>query len=575
MSFGRMGVVSRPSTADSGAAYIDTIWYGQSNLLGHISTQSSPPAAAAGTQVWDPTTSAWITPVGNGIREFLNAMTAATGLPCRAVYGGQSGVPIGALQKGSGDGHYETLMARVVASGIVPDYIIIHHGEGNGNLTGQVVATHQAALDTLHGSISADVGKTRATCPMVLSSLSWVTQYVPPADSWGIIQTALATINAAYPNIYYSHSNMDAVQPDGGHQDGTSYGRSGARYAHTVKKLLGSVATDAKWFATAAERVTATTTRLTVVHSMGTDFTPTTGITGFELSGNNGASWVSGTGAREDATHILVTHADLGTTERKVRYQYDAAPNVTAPAKDNGTLAVPLNFTPTTLVAAAAAAAPTLTYISSLGASSSGVTQTHASSFTVAGGSEALLAVVGITHAGGANFSSCSVTAQPSGTVIAATLVESHGTATDPRAAIFQAQLPVGTTSITVSVTYSANPFISGRFHVSTIPVANLSSTTKTGSGKQLTAASTTSTTTLATSAGGCVFVVGINASNVVGNPGAFSGTETYVHRNNISAGSRSHDVGDSSNTSANAASSVTVTYAQSANTTIVAASWR
>jgi hypothetical protein len=369
---------------------------------------------------------------------------------------------------------------------------------------------------------------------------------------------------------------MGAALRDSVHWTAATYGESGKRYARTILRLMGNVSTYPKWFATAAERVSTTTTRITVVHSMGSDFTPTSGITGFEVSNNNGSSWASATGARESATTIILTHADLGTLARKVRYQFGKLCDVTAPVKDNGSLAASLNYTVDELTAAGDALLPLLTYQSSVAASSSGAVQTHASGIAITGGSEALLAVIGVTMMSNSASVSASVTAQPSGTVIAATLVEAYTSGSNnPHASIHQAQLPVGTTSITVTITYGANPFVASRFHVSTIPVASLSSTTKVGSGSARTAAALASSTSIATSSGGAIFILGANESVTGGNTGTFTGDETYTSRNNLVVAGGTHTVGDASNTAADATSAATVTYGNAANTTIAAAAWR
>jgi len=111
--------------------------------------------------------------------------------------------------------------------------------------------------------------------------------------------------------------------------------------------------------------------------------------------------------------------------------------------------------------------------------------------------------------------------------------------------AIYQAEVPSGTTSVDDSIALSANPFAAGRFHVSTIPVANLSATTKVGSGKQPTAASTTATAMLATSAGGAVFCLAADMSIKGGNSGSFSGDETFTTRYNTVTGGGTMVVSD------------------------------
>lgn len=572
---------SRLSKAASGGTPTpttdDSIGYGQSNFLGHITQASSPPAATAGTQVWE--AGAWATPVGNGVREYLNAMTAATGKPARMVYGGQSGVNISALQKGDASGLYTTLMARVVASGITPKRIIFHHGEGDANTAGPVGAAYQAAMNQLHGDIVADLGLTKATCPMIISSLATVTDvsFAQPDTSWQTIKNAQVSVNATYPNIYYSHSNMDATLTDGIHWNAPTYGRSGKRYARTANVLLGSASTYPYWFATAAARVTTTTTDVTVVHVMGSDFSPTSAITGFEVSGDNGSTWVSATGARTTATNIRLTHADVGTTERLVRYQYGKAPTVSAPVVDNSSLTSLLNFTTANLVAPGAAVLPNITYATSVNVASYVGNDQLVSGVSVPGGSASLMVIVGLTEGDPNGFSTTGldIIAQPSGTLIGATLAEAHNPGGAPGISIYSAVLPSGTTSIDMKAKYSVETYGATRFAVGTVPVSQLTSTTKVGSGKQRVAAGTVGTATLATSAGGVVFAMSASLNLSGGNIPAFSGSQAVTARNTSIYGGSSRTVADGSGTAADAATTVMVTYPNAADLTIVAASWR
>jgi len=562
------------------AGPLDFIGYGQSNWLFHVSNQVDRPAANTDTLQWDETTSQWITPVGNGVRTFLNAMQVATGRVCRIVSGGQSGVNIAALQKGQAN--YTALMSRITASGINPAYILWHHGEGDANTASPAISTYRNALNQIHADLAADTGKTVSSLSMVCSSLATVTDgsFSQPDSSWATIQEALAGVNTSYPNIHYSHSNMNAALVDGVHWDGPAYGRSGARYARTVQVLMGLQSTRPRWYATAAERFSTTETDITVVQGMGTDFTPTSGITGFEVSDDNGANWETATGERIDATTIRLTHSDFGTVERLIRYQYGKAPNVSGAVVDNSSLANLLNYTTANLVAEGAALLPTITYATSINSSTSNATQTR-TGITVPGSSESLLAIIGAmfsTGSTGATFGTCTITAQPSGTPITATLVVAQNPVsgpTTPGGAIYQAVLPSGTTSIDISLAMGANPFQSARFHVSTIQIARLSSTTATGSSVVRTGSSLSSSTTIATSDGGVVFAMGTTKATTAGTTGTIGGTESYNTRNNSITAGGTHCVGDVSGTAANASSTVSTTFNNSGDVTIVAASWR
>jgi len=571
-----------PGLAQTGAnpfyVGILIVMYGQSNMLYMSSRAASPPAAAAGTTYFNG--SAWAAvPAANGVRELLNGLTAATGCPCAALNGAIAGVPIASLVKGQTA--YINLAAQIAAASGDFEFIVWHQGEGD-SANGTSQATYLAALSQLHSDLVTDFGRSKAQSPIIVAGLARVEGGAGGFGndvSWDAMERTLldgATTNAS---TYYSHSNRDAVMFSGDsvHWDGTSCGRAGKRYARTISTILGATSGYPNWHIASSAVVDGTTTTVDVAHGLGTDFTPTSGITGFEASGDNGASWVACTAVRTSATRITLTHASIATnSSRKIRYQYGINPDVSGAVLDNSSLAAPLdnsagNISPTPL-----AALPVITFASAAQNTGNGITQTR-TGITVPGGSEALLALIGVHGAVQVRASTCSVTAQPSGTVIAATLVDTNAANADRLAGIFQAVLPSGTTSIDLSITYNTSPFVTTRSSVSTIKAADLSSTTPVGSGKAATITGNTVSCTLPTSAGGVVFAVSAEETITGGNTISFSGTETYATRNTAIAQGGTQAVGDASNTSANASSTVTATgsAAVSVRSTICAASWR
>ena len=572
---------TRAGSGGGAPAPLDIIFGGQSNALFHRDRSNSPPTPNANTLMWNNTGGGWVAPTGNGLITLCNELQAATGRTVRVVVWGQAATPIALFRKDATlFTLYADLIARISASGINPAYSLWHQGENDGAVSTSSTTGYQDQLDGLHGELCADLGKTRAQMPWIVSSLGRATDVSTDFNIWWKrIQDALITVNSRFPNIHYSHSNMLAPLIDEVHWTAPGYAASGRAYARTVLNLMGLVPTRPAWFATASARVSVTETDVDVTHSMGTDFTPTTAITGFEVSNDNGATWVSATGVRVNATRIRLTHSDLGTVERLVRYQYGKLPDITGAVQDNSTFTNGLNLTAANLVAAGAVALPTITYASSNSSVGTGTTQSR-TGFAVPGSTQSLLAIIGHTTATGstgATYSSCSVTCQPSGTVVSATLVTKQdptgGTAT-PGGAIYQAVLPSGTTSVDVTFTLANTPFQAGRIHVATIPVASLASLTATGSAALRTAGTGTSTTTLNVAAGGAVFVLGCKKST--DGTGTISGTEAYVTRNNTVQSAGLHTVGDFSGASANAASSVTASYTGAvADTTVLAAAWR
>jgi hypothetical protein len=565
--------------------------YGQSNASDMYDTGAlfsvNPPAANAGTSWFDG--AQWTSvPSGNGVRELLNAVNSTTGKTVGSLGGAIPSQTVAQLSKGTQN--YTNFITKVIASGGILDFIVWYQGEGD-SAANTPEATYKAALSQLHSDIVADLGTTKAACPLVLCGLATTTDPTGEGTdaSWDQMERTLIDCGSGasqLPHVYYSHSNRDGVlaATQNVHIDAASQGRNGARFAKTICELIAGTTNFPNWHIASAATVDATTTTVTLANDgLGTDFTPTSGITGFELSGDNGSTWAAPTAAvRTDATTITLTHSALDTgSGRKLRYLYGRNPDTSALVKDNSAYALPLDNSAGVISPTPLAASPVFTFASSNSSSTSGTTQTF-TGVAVPGSSQALLAVIGITMAGGGPvlFSGLTVTAQPSNTPITATLVDkwdaSSNSANAPIAAIYQAQLPAGTTTVDLSVNLAASPFGSVRFHVSTVPVANLNSTTAVGHNKVHATTTTSASLTLATSAGGCVFAIADNKdTTAVTVNWATGSTETYAQRSTGVFTGGNHDCADAANTGANAASVVEVTYPNAANMTIVAASYR
>lgn len=326
--------------------YVGTVIviYGQSNAARFTVNGTSPPAAASGTRWFNG--SSWTSvPAANGIRNLLNDLIGLTGVPVGALNGAISGKTVAQLSEDSGTSYFADLAAQIAASGGDAEFIVWHQGESDAAFA-TPAATYSTLLDALHQSIADEVSRTKAQIPFVVSSLATATGQATDAN-WWTIQGALVLADADHAAIHYSHSNLDAVLAAGDpvHLSNASNGVSGKRYASTIGNLLGEVADPTAWFIASIAMVDTTHTDVTLVHSLGTDFTPTSGITGFEISDDAGSNWeVPSAAVRQDATTIRLTHGvmDLGDA-RVLRYQYGQTPDVSGAVLDNSSLAVPLN----------------------------------------------------------------------------------------------------------------------------------------------------------------------------------------------------------------------------------------
>lgn len=567
--------------------------YGQSNMGGLTSVAASPPAASANTAFVSTSTHLWgAVPGANGIRELLNAVTASTGVPCGAINGSVTGAVISFLMDETPSGGLGQFYSAMTTAGVTDaEMVLWMHGEAAANTNPPTIAAdYKANVSTLHGLMAAHFGRTKAQLPFVIEGLTTYggTPGANTDDTWSRIRTALFEIPQEQPFTHFSHSNMDGVRApaDVYHLDGASQGRAGKRLAQTVKFLLGLGGGEAHFEITASAVIDATHTDITVAHSSGaTDISPASGITGFDVTGDNGATWITATGARQSASVVRLTHASIATdSRRKARYQYGMLPDVSAPVADNSTLALPLTYTRDELMPTPLSVVPVLSYRFSNSLVGSGTSQTMTG---VPIGPAAIRRMIVLSLEGTGGISSgISMTVTPNvGTVKSATQTKPQGGSNG--VSIWQAVLDADAdtaTQIDVAVTYVSNPFGGNRLGVWTIPSGDLVSTTATGTGGASSAVGTGATTVNATvnaSAGGVILAVS-RSTHVAGTDSAAisSGSgETFAQRQ-ARDNTFNTVIADASQVAANAASSVTATYTNGASgagevLTIALAAWR
>lgn len=558
------------------------IMYGQSNMANMSITSASPPSAAAGTTYFSG--SAWgAVPAGNGVREFLNAVTTATGVPAAAINGSISGSTIEYLRDETASGGAGLFYAQMAAAGVTDgELCIFMQGEGNANTAPATSeASYKNSISDLHGKLAAHLGRTKAQFPFVQAGLTTYggTPDSNTDDTWSTIRTAQFHAAQEQPNVYFSHSNMDGARQSGDvyHLDAASQGRQGKRFAQTVNSILLGTGGPAHFEITGAATVDGTHTNVTIAHSFGaTDFTPTSGITGFQVSGDNGGTWIPASGARIDASTIQLTHSSIATDNtRALRYQYGMLPDVSAPVKDNGANALPLTFTSDTIIPTPLATLPVPTLRTGTGMSQltgNGQVQT-ASAIPIGPATARRLIILG-TQGGNNNITSITFTPNV-GSAVTATIVRAATSLAAIAYAVLGADADTATT-VSISVDYGVNPFSGTRYSLWTVPSGDLSSPTPTGTGtiRNVSAASTIAVT-LNTSAGG--FMVGsVYAGTNPSSPNyTWSGTDTWTKRTDNNIGGTGGSNADASNVSTNAANSVSVALATTSTASLAVVAWR
>ena len=125
----------------------------------------------------------------------------------------------------------------------------------------------------------------------------------------------------------------------------------GARVANAIRWYYDQTADKADYYMgpriTGAQFADARSTMIdvTIAHTGGTDFAPTSGITGFVV--RDGAETIKVTdAARKDASTIRLTLEKVVSTSAQLRYCKGLLPDVSGIVKDNSAMQLPLNITP-------------------------------------------------------------------------------------------------------------------------------------------------------------------------------------------------------------------------------------
>jgi hypothetical protein len=548
---------------------------GQSNANGIVfSTDGAAGAAAEGTLYYDGETDLeFETPAANTtMRTLANALKTLLGVPVGVFVFARNGVAIHELLPGADAGWYEDYFeTRLAAIGGDFELVIFHQGEGDtAEHIDTPLATYQERLVDLHEAYAAECGRSVTELPFVFAGLGRVTSGAT-SDSdarWSRIQDALSGAHDPVNGRYFSHSNIDAPLEDDVHYTDAFHATVNIpRYLQTIGVVYGDETDVPAWYVTAAAYESATETLVTVTHSMGTDFTPTTDAVGFQVSDDGGGSWEDADADRVDATTILLTHASLGST-RLVRYLAGREPDISDLVLDNGALTSPL--VPVGLgmeVTGAPAALPTPTYLGTVGIAAGSGNPSGSLSIGSAAADRYLIMGYSVQTASGTGaVTGCNV--NPSGeTPVAATRRGTEHSADGRKMGWFTAPVPAGTSAtFDLTRTQGGGWANAGVLHVWSVPSDDLNSATPIA-----VVADTEPNTQMSVSEdidlddGGFVLVIGIrqglgNTADSLSSPDV-----SLAARNNTSTGGSRHLAADSSDTPDDAAATMT-------NTALIAA---
>lgn len=308
--------------------------FGQSHLENMTTDGTGAPDARA--FIHDGTSWAAMTSGGQGRNQLATDLIAHADAPVALILSGVSGTAISYWWSSGKTANYDAWEAKVAAAGGELSAFVLWQGDANA-----VAATSQSAykaeIDAVFSQLRTDYG---AGLPVVVVGLG---RKGGGSDAaWDAIRRA--HIDAGNDAGNYFVSTMDLPQEvDQQHFTPAGSALAGTRIARACAHAHGDATYSRGPAIVSAAQTSTTTVDVTLSHESGTDFTPTTGITGFRVLDTGTLLTISSV-ARVSATGLRITLSAAGTATH-LQYQYGAYPDVSGAVLDNTAASLPLQPT--------------------------------------------------------------------------------------------------------------------------------------------------------------------------------------------------------------------------------------
>ncbi len=365
-SLGR--VVSAASSANKWGVGMIILCIGQSNMVGRAAppytTASDLAALYSNAGVWEHLADPWDrgSPAGaidgdsdvggSMIPALANALLQTYSFPIAFVPCARNGSPLYVRPGNYGwsyrnpSNHYDTstLYGQSItkaqnAGGV--ELIVMHQGERD-LLDGRSEAQYEADFATMIGNYRQDL---RPGIPIFICQLGTVGL---GSDSGVVgIRNAQRDLDNG-TNVLMGATAMDLARSDEWHYTGPSLNVLGGRLANATKYYFGNSSyyrgpsiSSARFSDGNRNQVI-----VTLSHRGGTDISPASGITGFEVFDNGSPVGItSAVRHSSNAVRLALSHSISSSHTATLRYLYGMTPNVSGLVRDNSPLALPLENT--------------------------------------------------------------------------------------------------------------------------------------------------------------------------------------------------------------------------------------
>ena len=307
------------------------------------------------------------TPVGStglGAGIFGNVLNTALSRPIQLFSFGVGGSTVKEWDDNASGKTYRTAAVNAAKAAGGVDYVICSVGRNDAQYgVATSMADHLARLRSLFSKLRTELGQPNIKIILGMSQNSYASGSSTYDALYDNVHEAENQV-LADSNIFFGGHAWDLSQEsDGIHLSQTAYPYHATRLADNLLRIHGGMAPSQGPRITAVTGITYTTTEVTLTHSLGTDFTPTSGATGFTATANGAALTITGID-RTAANKLLITHANNNGNPVTIYFQKGASGVKTAPLRDNDlhkglpgnvtTIGLPLNHLPFGIAAASA-----------------------------------------------------------------------------------------------------------------------------------------------------------------------------------------------------------------------------
>lgn len=279
--------------------------------------------------------------IGNfaGLRGLISEIESLMG--CGVIYtnSAKAGAALAVL---STDPERQLLLDDISRVGLTPQAFYWWQGEAEG--ASGLFAGYAADFDTFHGALATSLGVSKSDIPFVICTLGPTTDGDVTDANWAGINGELIDAADTYADVHLFSDNADGVLSAGDpfHFDGATQELVSKRGARGIAVALGEATPSAIFRIGSITKVSTTVIDVNLTHGIGTDYTPTTGITGFTVSANSDMSSPATLSSvvRQDASTIRITLSAAIAGTVHLTYQTTKGPYT--PVVDNGTYSMPL-----------------------------------------------------------------------------------------------------------------------------------------------------------------------------------------------------------------------------------------